>query len=295
MEEFIMSYGFFFPVFIGLLIPLLVILIVIYAKTTKLYNLLYVLSVFSYVNLIIYWIDAFELQKNSIIVLLVLSAVVMILFGVSLAKSREKNALQQKVSSKKQQKIQVSKPSNLRLGWIIPIIIIIVLAFAGMFDIGFVYTKQFNSNLKTSDLIISNCSLLKNDDSELVTVMTLDIENKFIIPRKVLTQYTVCSQNPARNFDMVIYDGQDKYYSYSTPRPDIEISPFEKKNIVFKVRMICDSSYSGKPVPAIPNSVANSEINLSSLYLVNNDGGYVDCNALTNINMENAIVIPVGN
>lgn len=294
-----MSYGFFFPVFIGLLIPLLIILIVIYAKTTKLFNLCYVLSVFSYVNLIIYWIDAFELKKNSIIALLVLSAVVMILFGLSLAKSRDKIALQQKAIPKNKNKKQgpAVKSPNFILGWIIPLAVIVILAFAGMFNIGYVSVKTVNENLKVSDLIISNCSLLKNDNSELVAVMTLDVENKFIIPRKVLTHYTVCSENPARNFEMVIYDGEDKYFTYSYPQADIEVSPFEKKNIVFKVRMICGvyspEYYAEKAVPILGD--ANSVINVSSLYLINNDGNWIDCNALTRKNKEGAIEIPVKN
>jgi len=93
---------------------------------------------------------------------------------------------------------------------------------------------------------------------------------------------------------MVIFDGQDRYYSYSYPKFDIEINPFEKKNIVYKVRMMCDWGYSGSvDSPAKVNIGGSGPVNISLLYLINNDGNYVDCNALTKKNKQDAIVINV--
>ena len=64
-----------------LLIPLLVILFITYVKTKEWYRLVYLVSVFSYVLMVLYWIDAYSLSRNAIFGLLALSAVVMIWLG----------------------------------------------------------------------------------------------------------------------------------------------------------------------------------------------------------------------
>jgi len=71
-----------FYIILGLsLVPLLIILGVAYAKSRKIFPLMYILSVFAYINTITYAIDAFSLDKNWIIALLGLSAVFMTALG----------------------------------------------------------------------------------------------------------------------------------------------------------------------------------------------------------------------
>lgn len=71
-------------------IPAVIILIIIvYVKAKKLYPLMYALSIFSYINLVIYIISAFNLKKNGIIIILILSAGLMIGLGLYTAHGRK--------------------------------------------------------------------------------------------------------------------------------------------------------------------------------------------------------------
>lgn len=71
-------------------IPAVIILIIIvYVKAKKLYPLMYALSIFSYINLVIYIISAFNLKKNGIIIILILSAGLMIGLGLYIAHGRK--------------------------------------------------------------------------------------------------------------------------------------------------------------------------------------------------------------
>ena len=68
-------------VFWVLLIPLIIVLLIVYLRSKQLYRLLYILAVFTYAMTIMYWIDVYQLGRNSIIGLLVLSSLLMILIG----------------------------------------------------------------------------------------------------------------------------------------------------------------------------------------------------------------------
>lgn len=76
------------PVFLVLLIPLLILLFIVYFRGKKLYRLCYISSVFTYVMWILYLIDAFDLGRNSIILLLAVSSVLMIGVGVWMRKKK---------------------------------------------------------------------------------------------------------------------------------------------------------------------------------------------------------------
>ncbi|MFH1506707.1 MAG: hypothetical protein ABIE94_07040 [archaeon] len=71
------------------LLPLVIILIVTFVKTGKLYGLFYVLSVFTYVIAMAFAIDAYGTSKTTILLILVLSAVVMIMLGTYFAKRKK--------------------------------------------------------------------------------------------------------------------------------------------------------------------------------------------------------------
>lgn len=81
--------GIFWVTFVISLIACIVFLIVSYAMTRKFYSLMYVLSVFSYINFIAFTIDAFDLSKNWIIFLLGLSSVLLIGLGIFFSKIRQ--------------------------------------------------------------------------------------------------------------------------------------------------------------------------------------------------------------
>ncbi|MBW3019221.1 hypothetical protein KY329_03490 [Candidatus Woesearchaeota archaeon] len=69
-------------VFWILIVPLIILLAVVYGTGRKLYRLLYILSVFTYAMTVMYAIDAFELGRNAIILLLAFSSLLMILLGL---------------------------------------------------------------------------------------------------------------------------------------------------------------------------------------------------------------------
>jgi len=75
-------------VFWILLIPLIVFLIITYAKTRKLYGMFYLLSIFTYVMTMLFAIDKYGSNKTTVLVILILSAAVMIMLGAYFAKKR---------------------------------------------------------------------------------------------------------------------------------------------------------------------------------------------------------------
>lgn len=78
------------PVFLILLIPLLIVLFVVYLRGRKLYRLCYISSVFTYAMWIMYLIDAFDLKRNSILLLLAFSSALMIFLGWWMRKQKVK-------------------------------------------------------------------------------------------------------------------------------------------------------------------------------------------------------------
>ena len=73
-------------VFWVLLVPLLIVMLIVYLRSKELYRLVYILSVFTYTMTIMYWIDAYQLGRNAIIGLLLLSALLMMLIGYHIRK-----------------------------------------------------------------------------------------------------------------------------------------------------------------------------------------------------------------
>jgi len=77
-------------VFWLLLIPLLITLIVTYAKSKRFYRMFYILSVFTYTMAITYVIDAYELGRDPILGLLGFSAVLMMYIGYRFHKATKR-------------------------------------------------------------------------------------------------------------------------------------------------------------------------------------------------------------
>jgi len=69
-----------------LIIPIIIILIIAYVKSKKFYPLMYVLSIFAYVNFVIYIIDKFDFGKAGITLILSISAVLLIILGLFFSK-----------------------------------------------------------------------------------------------------------------------------------------------------------------------------------------------------------------
>ena len=73
-----------------LVIPMLILSLVVYARGKRLYRIMYILSVFTYSMLIMYCIDAYDLGRNAILGLLAFSALLMMFVGYEFHKRREK-------------------------------------------------------------------------------------------------------------------------------------------------------------------------------------------------------------
>jgi CDP-diglyceride synthetase len=82
----------FWVTFVLSLIACIIIMIVSYAISRKFYSLLYVLSIFTYVNFVAFTIDAFDLNRNWVISLLTLSAILMIGVGAYFSKLRKNSS-----------------------------------------------------------------------------------------------------------------------------------------------------------------------------------------------------------
>lgn len=78
------------PVFWILLIPLIVVEIIIFVKTKRIYWLIYALAIFTYVVTVSYTLDVFDANRNAIILTLIASAILMALIGRHLGKTHKK-------------------------------------------------------------------------------------------------------------------------------------------------------------------------------------------------------------
>ncbi len=83
----------FFPiVFLALILPTLIVLIIAYVKSKKFYPLMYVLSIFAYINFVVYIIDKFDFGRGGITLTLAISAILLIIIGLFFSKiMREPN------------------------------------------------------------------------------------------------------------------------------------------------------------------------------------------------------------
>lgn len=243
---------FFIPVFIIMGIILVITLIITYAKTVKMFPLMYVISVFSYACLVTYVMDVYDLGKNSIILLLVVSAALMVVFGKKLSdvpnkKMKYKNYI------------------------IIPLVILVVIAMIGIFDIGVKKTLSVNSDLSSSDFF-GECG--KNLDNQIL-LATVTVENNFIIPRRVETSYTVCADYGAMYYDLIVSQDNNTKGVYDS---NVEVFPFMSKKVELRVRKNCyaPEKVQGEVSPSV------SGLNATKLYLVQNDGtNWVDCYTLS--------------
>jgi len=79
----------FWVTFVLSLIACIVFMIIFYAISRKFYPLIYILSMFSYINFVAFTIDAFDLNRNWVVFLLAGSAVLLILLGFYFSKLKE--------------------------------------------------------------------------------------------------------------------------------------------------------------------------------------------------------------
>lgn len=80
--------------FFLMMIPLIIVLIIVYVKSKKVYPLMYTLSIFAYINTVTYVIDAFKLEKDGIVAILAFSALLMFLLGIYIARKKKSSNIE---------------------------------------------------------------------------------------------------------------------------------------------------------------------------------------------------------
>ena len=250
---------FFAPFFFIGLVFLVIILIVTYVKTTKLFPLLYVLFAFTYIVTLVYWIDEFDLGRNAIILLLILSSLLMIFAG----------------------KMFTQKPDKKKrfLSYVyICAAILIFFAAAGMFTIGLTVERNIVSSVSAAELY-RPCDNFVNPS--VVEIGNVTVSNNFIIPRKVpLDRYMLCSQSSLHEFYSL--DVRDEI----ARTQDFEVAPFEIR--VFRLSTTSQCRPIAKDVITSADDVRSSE-----LYLIEQKDNQYGCYDVTDDQFRKAVKIIV--
>lgn len=179
-------------VFWILLVPLLVLLFIVYFKSRKLYRLAYILSIFTYTMSVMYFIDAYSLGRNSIILLLAFSAILMTYLGYHF------------------HKLSITKPKNIfqastLYSAIVCMVLIVIIAFLSALPIGFETYEETVSSLKSTDVF----EIHQEGDAVIrmpklgPVVHRITFVNKFIPRQKLLSRVNAC-----------LYNSQTKYGAY---------------------------------------------------------------------------------
>ena len=74
-----------------LLIPLVIIMMIVYLRTQKIFTLAFSVSALTYIIGIFFIIDKLELGKNTIFLLLIFSAILMVGVGIYLTRGKKKH------------------------------------------------------------------------------------------------------------------------------------------------------------------------------------------------------------
>jgi hypothetical protein len=264
-------YGFFIPTFVALSIFLLIVLIITGLIAKKLYPLMYCVAVFSYINLVTYWIDSYELKRDMVVLILAVSTFLMILFGYLISKR----------SDFKNKKVMQKKKKIYFWGIVIPSIAIVLFAIIGMLDIGLSIEKTPVSYILNDDLFY-DCSYdyakpIEHPSSKSLEIMNITIKNDFIFPRRVsFSNYVICSE-PQNYFGLDFYDNEGSYNIYGDMA---EIDAFSSKTITLSITRAC----------------GNENSSVSKIYIIETDDAQryrMDCRHLSQKQKDDAVVIEV--
>lgn len=166
-------------VFWILLIPLIIVEVIIFLRSRKFYWLIYALSIFTYIIAVSYTIDVFALGRNTIIILLLASALLMFAIGRQLGKKvKRQKALPRK------ELIAVSALAA------VMVIVFVVSAIFGRLE----ETITPVASIKESG-IVRTCPLSGKCEPRIAEVAVLErkLTNRFILPVPVRqVQYTGC-------------------------------------------------------------------------------------------------------
>jgi len=260
-------------VFWILLVPLLIIMLVVYLRSKKFSRLVFILSVFTYAMTIMYWIDAYQLGRNAIVSLLVLSSILMMFVGWLIHREKKQ------------------KPWG---GWRIAtacMVIIAIIVSLSASPIGWKVTTSAVPSIRLSDL---QPILQEGQPSYAASfpIYSVTVTNSFIPRQYELPQASVCMYNiekkAAANAN-VFWGEQTQPSDFGLPGNTIEVGRGSKTAVL----KISQNPYY-KPMPREAQPVAFEPPIWDEAYLFLSTGRtyqYVDCYNFENVDKSNAIKI----
>ncbi|MEM3154565.1 MAG: hypothetical protein QW165_03320 [Candidatus Woesearchaeota archaeon] len=261
-------------VFWILLVPLLIIMLIVYLRSKKFSRLVFILSVFTYAMAVMYWIDAYQLGRNAIVLLLVLSSLLMIFVGWLIHREKKE------------------KPWG---GWKLAtacMVVIATIVTLSASQIGWTVTSSSVPSIKLSEL---QTVIEEGQPSYPVSypIYTVTVTNTFIPRQYELPQASAClynAENKAASNANVFWDVAGQPSDFGIPGNILEVGRGSKTATL----KISQNPYY-KPVPReVKQPVPFEPPVWNELYLFLNTGRtyqYIDCYNFDSLDKSKAIKI----
>jgi len=260
-------------VFWILLVPLLIVMLIVYLRSKKFNRLVYILSVFTYAMAILYWIDAYQLGRNAIVGILVLSSAFMILLGRQM--------------SKKKRKKKTHLSAGVALGTLCIIAIIVGIS---AIPIGWTVEKNAVQNISLEEVvpIIEEGKPIYRKGTP---IYTLTVANRWIPRQYELPEAQAClynSEQDAYDFAEVYWDIRGQRTDFG-PQDVLELGQTQQK-----ATLLLGSRAQVRPLPVdVPDYEPQT---YDTLYLFLNEGDrrdHIECYNLQDSQIKNAVKIPI--
>ena len=272
-------------VFFILFIPLLIILGLAYFRTKKVYPLMYILSAFSFIISIAYFIGAWELKKDVIIATLGASAILLMAIGFHIS------------HSKKHHDLKFIK----RYGIVLPFAIIVFASIIGYLNVGIEMQTDTVSSVKYSDLFSDENRYVPRENmmENQVLLQTITIKNSFFLSAyQKIPKYTICFYPLNESCDahsyVTSYEDNKSFY-----KDIIEISPRSEKTIEIRVpKMYNYEDIMGANIEPILVGSDYEGCNYKEILLIDRNYRevgyeYIECGFLSTEQIEGAIKIKI--
>lgn len=264
-------------VFAALIVPLLIILLIVYLRGKKFYRLVYILSVFTYAMTIMYWIDVYQLKRNPIIGLLLLSSIFMIMIGRLMRKEKRK------------------KTNKNLIAAIVCIVIIAILISLSGSNIGWKVETHAVDSIQLKDVISERLETeAQYGPGQGTPIYTITVSNSFIPRQFELPNTAACLYNSdlktATNADLRWSFGKD-YTDYDIQTTTMEVSGVKTANLLV-LRSVRYKPESMKTETSV--AIATTEVYDQLLLFVSDKlTFYKDCYNLQEKDFDEAIKIAI--
>lgn len=254
-----------------LLVPCLIILGIIYGTSKKLYKLFYVLATFTYVITIAYVIDVYNLDRNWILSLLTLSAILMILLGYQLTRKKEKPAKRPR-----------STRQNLAVLCALLVVMLLLIIVAAL-NLGAQRDVNVVASVSRASLVFSDAT---SDPQEFPTIANLTYRNAFLIPYVVPDQYFLaCWYNSAtQEYSseqlQVMVNGQNTYGPSSESFEEVAAGETLQRRLAIGQQGVVPMGVKGEVNMSAQQEVLNAYQQYDFLVLVASTDPIPDCAAI---------------